>query len=266
MRLAEWAAYSKLECYTKSWWTGRPGMLRFMGSQRVRRDWATDLIWSDLILKGVELKGAAATQLKQIVATWEITQGSHIHSSLSLSPLFSSSHLPPQTHTHTRIHIVGCPSEESQSYKEPGQTIYKIIFYNICIESDFKVILYEEIVLFIYYKLESSWKYQVQDMQLQSAAAAAAAKWLQSCPTLCNPIDGSPPGSPVPGILQARTLEWVAISLSNALKWKVKMKSLSHAQLLATPWTAAYQTPPSMRFSSQEYWSGVPLPSPKNKE
>ena len=78
------------------------------------------------------------------------------------------------------------------------------------------MILYEEIVLFIYYKLESSWKYQVQDMQLQSAAAAAAAKWLQSCPTLCNPIDGSPPGSPVPGILQARTLEWVAISLSNA--------------------------------------------------
>ena len=80
------------------------------------------------------------------------------------------------------------------------------------------MILYEEIVLFIYYKLESSWKYQVQDMQLQSAAAATAAKWLQLCPTLCNPIDGSPPGSPVPGILQARTLEWVAISLSNALK------------------------------------------------
>ena len=93
-------------------------------------------------------------------------------------------------------------------------------------------------------------------------AAAAAAKLLQSCPTLCDPIDGSPPGSPVPGILQAGTLEWVAISFSNAWKWKVKVKSLSHVQLLATPWTAAHQAPPSMGFSRQEYWSGVPLPSP----
>ena len=91
---------------------------------------------------------------------------------------------------------------------------------------------------------------------------AAAAKSLQSCPTLCNPIDGSPPGSPVPVILQARTLEWVAISFSNAWKWKVKVKSLSRIQLLATPWTAAHQAPPSMGFSRQEYWGGVPLPSP----
>ena len=89
-----------------------------------------------------------------------------------------------------------------------------------------------------------------------------AAKSLQSCPILCNPIDGSPPGSPVPGILQARTLEWVAISFSNAWNWKVKVKSLSPVRLLATPWTAAYQAPPSMGFSRQEYWSGVPLPSP----
>ena len=88
---------------------------------------------------------------------------------------------------------------------------------------------------------------------------AAAAKLLQSCPTLCDPIDGSPPGSSIPGILQARTLEWVAISFSNAWKWKVKMKLLSHVQLLATPWTAAYQAPPSMGFSRQEYWSGVPF-------
>ena len=92
--------------------------------------------------------------------------------------------------------------------------------------------------------------------------AAAAAKSLQSCPTLCDSIDGSPPGSPVPGILQARTLEWVAISFSNAWKWKLKVKSLSHVQLFETPWTAAHQTPPSMGFSRQEYWSGVPLPSP----
>ena len=91
---------------------------------------------------------------------------------------------------------------------------------------------------------------------------AAAAKSLQSCPTLCDPIDGSPPGSPVPGILQARTLEWVALSFSNAWKWKVEVKSLSSARLLATPWTAAHQAPLSMGFSRHEYWSGVPLPSP----
>ena len=95
-----------------------------------------------------------------------------------------------------------------------------------------------------------------------SAAAAAAAKSLQSCPTLRDPTDGSAPGSPVPGILQARTLEWVAISFSNVWKWKVKVKSLSRVRLLETPWTAAYQIPPSMGFSRQEYWSGVPLPSP----
>ena len=89
----------------------------------------------------------------------------------------------------------------------------------------------------------------------------AAAKSLQSCPTLCNPIDGSPPGSPIPGILQARILEWVDISFSNAWKWKVKVKSLSRVWLLATPWTAAYQAPPSMGLCRQEYCSGVPLPS-----
>ena len=90
---------------------------------------------------------------------------------------------------------------------------------------------------------------------------AAVAKSLQLCPTLCDPLDSSPPGSPVPGILQARTLEWVAISFSNAWKWIVKGKSLSCVWLLATPWTAAHQAPPSMGFSRQEYWSGVPLPS-----
>ena len=77
---------------------------------------------------------------------------------------------------------------------------------------------------------------------------AAAAKSLQSCPTLCDPIDGSPPGSPVPGILQARTLEWVAISFSNAWKWEVKVKSLSHVRLLVSPWTAAHQAPPKLDF------------------
>ena len=97
---------------------------------------------------------------------------------------------------------------------------------------------------------------------VEGAAAATAAKTLQSCPTLCDPIDGSPPGSPVPGILQTRTLEWAAISFSNAWKWKVKVMSLSRVWLLATPWTAAYQAPPPMGFSRQEYWSGLPLPSP----
>ena len=95
----------------------------------------------------------------------------------------------------------------------------------------------------------------------ETSAAAAAAKSLQSCPTLCNPIDSSPPGSPVPGILQARILEWVAISFSNAWKWKVKGKSLSRVWLLVTPWTAAHEAPPSMGFSRQEYWSGLSLPS-----
>ena len=82
-----------------------------------------------------------------------------------------------------------------------------------------------------------------------------------SCPTLCDPIDSSPPGSAIPGILQARTLEWVAISFSNAWRWKVKVKSFSPVQLWATPWTIAYQAPLSMGFSRQEYWSGVPLSS-----
>ena len=91
---------------------------------------------------------------------------------------------------------------------------------------------------------------------------AAAAKSLQSCRTLCDPRDGSPSGSPVPGILQARILEWVAISFSNAWKWKVKVKSLSRVRLLVTAWTAAHQASPSMGFSRQEYRSGVPLPSP----
>ena len=93
---------------------------------------------------------------------------------------------------------------------------------------------------------------------------AAAAESLQLCPTLCDPIDSSSPSSPVPGILQARALEWVAISFSNAWQWKVKVKPFSRVRLLVTPWTTAHQAPPSMGSSRQEYWSGVPLPSPMN--
>ena len=99
----------------------------------------------------------------------------------------------------------------------------------------------------------------------QAAAAAAAAESSQLCPTLCDPRDSSPPGSPIPGILQARTLEWVVIAFSNAWKWKVKVKSLSCVRLFRTPWTAAYQAPPSMGFSRQDNWSRVPVPSPRNQ-
>ena len=95
---------------------------------------------------------------------------------------------------------------------------------------------------------------QTQISQLKKLnAAAAAAKSLQSCLTLCDPIDGSPPGPAIPGILQARTLEWVAISSSNAWKWKVKVKLLGRVRLLATPWSAAYQAPPSVGFSRQPH-------------
>ena len=103
----------------------------------------------------------------------------------------------------------------------------------------------------------------VRDMEsARTLSAAATAKSLQSCPTLCDPIDGSPPGSPVPGILQARTRVGCHFLLQ-CMKVKGKVKSLSRVQLFATPWTAAYQAPPSMGFSRQEYWSGVPLPSPE---
>ena len=98
--------------------------------------------------------------------------------------------------------------------------------------------------------------------------SAAAAKSLQSCPTLCHPIDTSPPGSPIPGILQARTLEWVAISFSNAFKWKVKVNSLSHIRLFVTPWTAAYQAPPSMGFSRPRVleWGAIAFSVSKCKD
>ena len=117
-------------------------------------------------------------------------------------------------------------------------------------------------ILFLFMAESYSIVYMNHIFFIYPFVAAAAAKSLQSCLTLCDPIDGSPPSSPVPGILQARTLGWVATSFSNVWKWKVKVKSLSRVWLLATPWTAVYQAPPSMGFSRQEYWSGSPLPSP----
>ena len=112
-------------------------------------------------------------------------------------------------------------------------------------------------------QIKTTMRYHLTTIRMAAIkkSAATAAKSLQSCPTLCDPIDGSPPGSPIPGILQARTLEWLAISFSNAWKWKLKVKSLSRVRLLAIPWTAAYQAPPSMGFSRREYWSGMPLPA-----
>ena len=101
-----------------------------------------------------------------------------------------------------------------------------------------------------------------QKKYLKGIRLPAAAEALQSSPTLCDAIDDSPPGSPVPEMLQARTQDWVAISFSNAWEWKVKVKSLSRVRPSATPWTAAYQAPPSMGVSRQEYWSRVALPSP----
>ena len=114
--------------------------------------------------------------------------------------------------------------------------------------------------LIIVFKKSKQLKYSTVCACTLNCFAAAAAKLLQSCPTLCDPIDSSPPGSPASGILQARTLEWLAMSFSNAWKGKVKVKLLSHVWLFATTWTAAYQAPSSMGFSRQEYWSAVPLP------
>ena len=100
---------------------------------------------------------------------------------------------------------------------------------------------------------------QIAESLYPFTTAAAAAESLQACPTLCDPRDGGPPGSPVPGLLQARTLEWAAISFSNAWKWKAKGKPLSRVRLCVTPWAAAHQAPPPMGFSRQEYWSGLDM-------
>ena len=118
---------------------------------------------------------------------------------------------------------------------------------------------YRNIMRSIFVNFTYSWENMLRDFKKLAFNFTAAAK---SYPTLCNLIDGSPPGSSIPGILQARTLEWVAISFPNEWKWRVKVKSLSHVWLLAHPWTAAYEAPLSRGFSRQEYWSGLPLPSP----
>ena len=133
-------------------------------------------------------------------------------------------------------------------------SIFSTIYFGLSFLSDTLILLLFEFLTV--WKIGLKLYFHIPDHHPYTAA-----KSLQSCPTLCNPIDGNPPGSPIPGILQARTLEWVAISFSSAWKWKMKVKSLSHVRLFTTPWTAAHQSPLSMGFSRQEYWSGVPLPS-----
>ena len=135
------------------------------------------------------------------------------------------------------------------------------LFSCLVVCSNYRYNMEKKLFIWVRELLVLQWK----NMRVTQTQGMNALLLLLSCFSrvrLCNRIDGSPSGSTVPGILQARTLERVAISFSSAWKWKVKVKSLSCVRLLATPWTGAYQAPPSMGFSRQEYWSGVPLPSP----
>ena len=180
------------------WWTGKPGVLQCMRSQRVGHGWTTELNWWQLYF-----------QFLMLCMFWWVV---FFLRNFSISSEFSTYWQKVMCNVH--------------------------FLFNVCR-------LYSDSSFLIF------------------AVATAAAKSLHSCPTLCDSIDNSPPGSPVPGILQARTLEWVAISFSNAWKcieWKWKW-SRSVVSDSAAQWTAAYQAPPSMGFSKQEYWSGVPLPS-----
>ena len=144
----------------------------------------------------------------------------------------------------------------SRNYRQKETVVKKKFFKEWCLEElkamkskIFSLERYRKICMIL----------SVCGQMMKEMAAAAAAKSLQLCPTLCDPIDGSPPGSPVPGILQARTLEWVAMAFCNAWKWKVKVKSFSRVRLLATPWTAAHQTPLSMDFPGKSTGVGCRL-------
>ena len=147
------------------------------------------------------------------------------------------------------------------SHLNPCSSIFHQIAPPLWFSAQVEITVISGRMKFTYAKAEGSGKNMDFGSEELHVHAAAAAKSLQSCPTLCDPIEGSPPGSAIPGILQPRTLELVAISFSNEWKWKVKVKSLSRARLIATPWTTAHQALLSMGSSRQEYWSGVPLPS-----
>ena len=207
----------------KLWWTGKPGVLQSTGSQRVGHDLATEPNWTER---------CAAPEIKFESSFFHFASHSaYMLSGFSHVWLFAN----PWTVAHHTLLSMGLfwheywsrlPFSSLEDIPDPG------------IES-----------------MSSA-------LQADSLSSAAAAKSLQLCLTLCDPIDSSPPGSPVPGILQARTLEWVAISFSNAWKWEVKVKLLSHVWPLTTPWTVAYQASLSMGISRQEYWSGLLFPSP----
>ena len=146
---------------------------------------------------------------------------------------------------------------------------YPLISFCLCLSfsSSYRLCLLKYASCFLFCHYFFIWKFCYLYLFISDCwdVAAAAAKLLQPCLTLCDPIDSSSPGFSISGIFQARTLEWVAISFSNAWKWKVKVKLLSHVRLFLTPWTVAYQAPLSMGFSRNEYWSGVPLSSPAEK-
>ena len=159
---------------------------------------------------------------------------------------------------HLLISGLWSPSAVILEPKKMKSVAVSIIASSICHE-----VMATDAMILVFWMLSFKPTFSLSSFTFYSwCCHAKSAKSLQSCLTLCDPRDGSPPGSPIPGVLQARTMEWVAIAFSNAWKWKVKVKSLSRVRLLATPWTAAHQVPPSTGFSRQEHWSGVSLPSP----
>ena len=185
---------------------------------------------------------------------------------------YTHTHTHTHIHTHTYMHLLFSHKRRISCHLknvEGGSWGNYAKWYNSNIK---RQMLYHLIYMLNLSKLKL-WKQRIDGAYQRWGVGRVGARWvktfktsaksLQSCQTLCDPLDSNPPGSPVPGILQARTLEWVCISFSNEWKWKEKGKSLSYVWLLVTPWTAAYQAPPSMGFSRQEYWSGVPLPSLK---
>ena len=193
------------------WWTGKPAVLQFMGLQRVGHDWATELNWQ----KQPKFISHSSGDWKSVIIVPECLGSGE-------SPLMGCRHL--------RLAVSSGGGRRELWFLQ--SLIVALILFTQAHPLNLITARRSHILI------PSHWALGFQYM----STAAAAAKLLQSCPTLCDPMDGSPPGSPVPGILQARTLEWVAISFSNTCKWKVKVKSLSSVRLSVTPRTAAYQT------------------------
>ena len=226
------------------WWTGMLGVLQSMGSQRVGHNWVTELEWFYFVFS------------KEMMSLpWQLRWQQWAHVTLCMLCWLCVTEMLPYlmrieewSVIYKLIILQKTQTVTKTKYLENLESPYNFQRLYRIINTTYRI--YVCICIYV-------WAYLCY-----TYIAAATAKSLQSCPTLCDPIDGSPPGPAIPGILQARTLQWVAISSSNTWKWKVKGKSLSRVRLLATPWTAAYQAPRSMGFSRQEYWIGVPLPSP----